>query len=432
MTSTRRPYGQDEFGFDTEQVHAGESIGDGFGARVTPIHMSNGFVFDSFDHSEARFRGDDGGWVYSRNANPTNSVAEARLTALEHGAETILVGSGQAAVTVALLGILKAGDHLLASKSLFEGSKGLFRENFGRFGIDVDFVDDAHDLSEWRGLLRPTTRAVFAESIPNPKNDLIDFDLIAGFAEDAGIPFVVDSTSATPFLVRPIDHGAHIVVHSASKFLTGHGASIAGAIVDGGTFDWSRYPQKFPQFADRSYADFTRSVIAARLGPVLSPFNAFLLLQGLETLSLRMERHSRNALTIARWLEGRPEVESVDYAGLEANRYHPIAERYYPNGTGSVFGFTLAGGRAAARTVIDAVELFSRMTNIGDVRSMILHPATTSHSQVDPRDRARNGIADGLIRLSVGIEDAADLIADLDRAFARLALPVAEPAVALP
>ncbi len=244
---------------------------------------------------------------------------------------------------------------------------------------------------------------MFAESIPNPKNDLIDFALIAGFA--------------------------HIVVHSASKFLTGHGASIAGAVVDGGTFDWSRYPEKFPQFVGRSYGDFTRSVIAARLGPVLSPFNAFLLLQGLETLSLRMERHSRNALAVARWLEQRPEVESVDYAGLEANPYHSIAQRYYPHGTGSVFGFTLVGGREAARTVIDSVELFSRMTNIGDVRSMILHPATTSHSQVDPSAREHNGIAEGLIRLSVGIEDSRDLIADLEQAFSRL--PALVEAVAL-
>jgi O-acetylhomoserine (thiol)-lyase len=427
VTSTQLPYGAGHFGFDTDQVHAGEDIGAGHGARITPIYLTAGFVFDSFDHAKARFDGDDGAWVYSRNGNPTNTVVEARLTALEHGVDSLLVGSGQAAITVAMLGILQAGDHFLATRSLYEGTKTLFRENFVRFGIEVEFVDDPHDSAEWRRRLRPTTRAVYAEAIPNPKNDLIDFRLIADFAEEAGVPFVVDSTAATPYLVRPLDHGASIVVHSASKFLSGHGASLAGVIVDGGTFDWGRHAEKFPQFAtaladDRAYLEYTRTVIAARLGPVLSPFNAFLLLQGLETLSLRVERHSRNALAIARWLEAQPEVSSVDYPGLESNRYHALAQRYFPRGSGSVFGFTLRGGTDAARIVIDSVELFSRMTHMGDVRSMVLHPATTSHAQVPPADRERFGIGDGLVRLSVGIEDEADLIADLERAFAALRL----------
>jgi O-acetylhomoserine (thiol)-lyase len=441
MTSTKLPYGHEHFGFDTDQVHAGEEIGDGHGARITPIYLTAGFVFDSFDHAEARFEGDDGAWTYSRNSNPTNSVVEARLTALEHGIETIVVGSGQAAITVAMLGILQAGDHFLATQSLYEGTKTLFRENFSRFGIEVEFVDNANDLDEWRRRARPTTRAVYAESIPNPKNDLIDFGLIADFAAEIGVPFVVDSTAATPFLTRPLDHGASIVVHSASKFLSGHGASLAGAIVDGGSFDWAAVPGKYPQFSttlpgsDATYASkfgrlaysaYTRSVIAARLGPVLSPFNAFLLLQGLETLSLRVERHSRNAFAIAKWLEQQPEVSSVDYAGLESSPHHPLAERYFPRGTGSVFGFTLRSGIDGARTVIDAVELFSRMTHMGDVRSMILHPATTSHSQLSQADRDRFGIDPGLVRLSVGLEDEADLIADLEHAFAvlRASLPV--------
>jgi len=420
VTSTRLPFGEGHFGFDTVQVHAGEEIGAGHGARITPIYLSAGFVFDSFDHAKARFDGEDGGWVYSRNNNPTSSVVEARLTALEHGVDSILVGSGQAAITVAMLGILTAGDHFLATQSLYEGTKTLFRENFSRFGIEVEFVEDAHDPAEWRRRLRPSTRAIFAEVIPNPKNDLIDFDLIAGIADEAGVPFIVDSTAATPYLVRPIDHGVSIVVHSASKFLSGHGASLAGAIVDGGSFEWDRYPEKFPQFIGTTYSEYTRAIIASRLGPVLSPFNAFLLLQGLETLSLRVERHSRNALAIARWLEAQPEVSSVDYSGLESNPHHELAQRYFPRGTGSVFSFTLRDGQEAARTVIDAVELFSRMTHIGDVRSMILHPATTSHARVASEDRARFGIHDGLIRLSVGIEDEADLITDLQRAFQAL------------
>jgi O-acetylhomoserine (thiol)-lyase len=433
MTSTQLPFGAEHFGFDTDQVHAGEEIGDGHAARITPIYLTAGFVFDSFDHAKARFEGDDGAWVYSRNSNPTNSVVEARLTALEHGVDSIVVGSGQAAISVAMLAILKSGDHFLATQSLYEGTKTLFRDNFSRFGIEVEFVDNAHDPAEWRRKLRPTTRAVFAESIPNPKNDLIDFQLIADFAAEAGVPFIVDSTAATPYLVRPLDFGANVVVHSASKFLSGHGASLAGVIVDGGTFDWAAHAEQFPQFSaplpggtdatyaskfgKRAFSEYARSIIAARLGPVLSPFNAFLLLQGLETLSLRVERHSRNALAVAEWLERQPEVSSVDYSGLESSPHHRLAERYFPRGTGSVFAFTLEGGQDAARTVIDAVELFSRMTHMGDVRSMILHPATTSHAQLTEADRARFGIAPGLVRLSVGIEDVADLIADLERAF---------------
>ncbi|MCU1515245.1 MAG: O-acetylhomoserine aminocarboxypropyltransferase [Microbacteriaceae bacterium] len=433
MTTTQLPFGEDHFGFATDQVHAGEQIGDGHGARITPIYLTAGFVFDSFDHAKARFEGDDGAWTYSRNSNPTNSVVEERLAALEHGVDCILVGSGQAAITVAMLGILKAGDHFLATQSLYEGTKTLFRENFSRFGIEVEFVENPHDLDEWRSRIRSNTRAVFAETIPNPKNDLIDFDLIAGFAAEHGLPFVIDSTAATPYLFRPLDHGASIVVHSASKFLSGHGASLAGVIVDGGTFDWGRYPQKFPQFSApihdgsedsyvsrfgaRAFSAYSRSIIAARLGPVLSPFNAFLLLQGLETLSLRVERHSRNALAIATWLEQQPEVESVDYPGLPSNPSHELAVRYFPKGQGSVFGFTFRGGVASARAFIDAVELFSRMTHIGDVRSMVLHPATTSHSQLSDADKQRLGIGQGLVRLSVGIEEVDDLVADLERGF---------------
>ena len=433
MTSTQLPYGEDNFGFDTEQVHAGETIEGAFGARITPIYLTAGFLFDSFDHAKARFEGDDGAWIYSRYGNPTNSAVEARLAALEHGVDALLVGSGQAAITVAMLGILKAGDHFLATPSLYEGTKNLFAENFSRFGIEVEFVDDPFDLTEWERKLRPNTRAVYSESIPNPKNDLIDFALVAGFARDAGVPFVIDSTLATPYLIRPIDHGASIVVHSASKFLSGHGASLAGVVVDGGTFDWGRYPEKFPQFSTpigaegsptlleefgtRAYLAYTRSIIAARLGPALSPFNAFLLQQGLETLSLRVERHTRNALAVATWLENQPEVTQVDYAGLASNPHHRLAQQYFPRGTGSVFSFTLDGGQDAARTVIDAVELFSRMTHLGDVRSMVLHPATTSHANLSAADKERFGIGPGLIRLSVGIEDEADLIADLQHAF---------------
>ncbi|MET0955818.1 MAG: O-acetylhomoserine aminocarboxypropyltransferase/cysteine synthase family protein [Cryobacterium sp.] len=436
MTTTATPYGQDHFGFATEQVHAGEITGGDFGARITPIYLTAGFVFDSFDHAQARFAGEDGGLVYTRYANPTNAAVEAKLTALEHGVDSLLVASGQAAITVALLGILKAGDHFLSAPSLYEGSKTLFRENFARFGIEVEFVDDPHDIEDWRRRIRPNTRAIYGETIPNPKNDLIDIGQIADFAREEGLPFVIDSTASTPYLIRPLDHGASIVVHSASKFLSGHGASLAGVVIDGGSFDWARYPDKFPQFntpiggagsptlvekfGNTAYLEYTRTIIAGRLGPVLSPLNAFLLQQGLETLSLRVAQHSRNALTVARWLEAQPEVASVDYPGLPSNPSHAIARRYYPRGTGSVFGFTLHGGLADARTLIDSVELFSRMSHLGDVRSLVLHPGTTSHAHLSAEERDRLGIFPGLVRLSVGIEDEEDLLADLAQAFAAL------------
>jgi O-acetylhomoserine (thiol)-lyase len=434
MTTNATPYGQDNFGFSTEQIHAGESIDGNFGARITPIYLTAGFQFDSFDHAQARFAGEDGGLVYTRYANPTNSAVEAKITALEHGADSLLVSSGQAAITVALLGVLRSGDHFLATPSLYEGSKTLFRENFERLGIEVEFVPDPHDIADWRRRVRPNTRAVYGETIPNPKNDLIDIHLIAEFAREEGLPFIIDSTASTPYLVRPLDYGASIVVHSASKFLSGHGASLAGVVVDGGTFDWARYPEKFPQFSTpiggpdsptltekfgaTAYLEYTRTIIAGRMGPVLSPLNAFLLLQGLETLSLRVERHSRNALAIARWLERQPEVASVDYPGLESNPSYSIAQKYYPRGTGSVFGFTLHGGVDDARTFIDAVEIFSRMSHMGDVRSLVLHPGTTSHAHLTAEQRLALGIGPGLVRLSIGLEDEDDLIADLERAFA--------------
>jgi O-acetylhomoserine (thiol)-lyase len=453
VTTTATPYGQDNFGFSTEQIHAGEAIDGNFGARITPIYLTAGFLFDSFDHAQARFAGEDGGLVYSRYANPTNSAVEAKLTALERGADSLLVSSGQAAITVALLGILQAGDHFLATPSLYEGSKTLFRENFARLGIEVEFVPDPHNIDDWKRRVRPNTRAVYGETIPNPKNDLIDIALIASFAADAGLPFVIDSTASTPYLIRPIEHGATIVVHSASKFLSGHGASLAGVVVDSGNFDWARYPDKFPQFSTpigglgsptlvekfgaTAYLEYTRTIIAGRMGPVLSPLNAFLLLQGLETLSLRVERHSRNSLAIARWLEEQPEVESVDYPGLESNPSHALAVKYYPRGTGSVFGFTLRGGVAHARTLIDALEIFSRMSHMGDVRSLVLHPGTTSHAHLTPEERARLGIGPGLVRLSVGLEDEPDLIADLEQAFEAVravhgvagTVPVSHPAL---
>jgi O-acetylhomoserine (thiol)-lyase len=424
----------DDHGFATEQVHGGFVPDPAHGARVPAIHMSSGFVFDDFDQARDRFAGTDDGYTYTRLGNPTNADVERRVALLERGVDAILVGSGQAAATVAFLGLLQAGDHVVSARSIYEGTRGLLLQNLGRLGIEVDFVADARDLDAWAAAVRPTTRAFFGETIPNPKNDVLDIAGVAETAHRAGVPLIVDNTLATPYLVRPVEHGADIVVHSASKFLSGHGAGLGGVVVDGGTFDWSAAPERWThltsperslggasyveRYGARAFTVFARDVVAARIGPAPSPFNAFLLRQGIETLSLRVERHCANALAVASWLEQQPEVTSVDHAGLASSPFHDLAQRYLPRGAGSVFAFTLGGGEAAARTFIDSVQLFSRMTHLGDVRSLILHPATTTHAGRTPAERAEQGIGDGLIRLSVGIEDVADLLRDLGRGFA--------------
>jgi O-acetylhomoserine (thiol)-lyase len=447
MTRTT-PAGQPH-GFATRQVHAGRGS-DGSGgvnARATPIYLSAGFVFDDFDQARDRFGGADDGFTYTRIGNPTNSSVERRIAALESGREAILVGSGQAAVSVAVLALLKAGDHLVSANSIYEGSRGLFVENFGRLGIETSFVAEHNDPLAWELAIRPSTRALFVESIPNPKNDLVDLALVAGVAHRHGIPLIVDNTFATPYLLRPLEHGADVVVHSASKFLAGHGSVLGGAIVSGDGFDWAvRAAQPaltehaaeapgaplFPHLAEpahalggASYAErfgpdafavYARDVVASRLGPTPSPLNAFLIEQGIETLSLRVDRQSATALAIARWLDEQPGVESVDHAGLASNPHHALALRYLPVGQGSVFSFTLSGGAEAARRFIDSVALFTRMTHLGDVRSLIIHPASTTHAYRSAEQLAEAGIWPGLIRLSIGVEDAHDLLADLAQA----------------
>ncbi|MBT1623814.1 PLP-dependent transferase [Curtobacterium flaccumfaciens pv. oortii] len=426
----------DDHGFSTEQVHGGFVPDAGHGARIPAIHMSSGFLFDDFEQARDRFAGTEDGYTYTRLGNPTNADVERRVALLERGVEAILVGSGQAAATIAFLGLLQAGDHVVAARSIYEGTKGLLVQNLGRLGIEVDFVADQRDLDEWARLVRPNTKAFFAETIPNPKNDVLDITGVADTAHRAGVPLIVDNTLATPYLVRPVEHGADIVIHSASKFLSGHGAGLGGVVVDGGTFDWSASPERWQhltsperslggdsyveRYGNRAFVVFARDVVASRIGPTPSPFNAFLIRQGIETLSLRVERHSANALAVAQWLEAQPEVTSVDHAGLASSPFHDLAQRYLPRGAGSVFAFTLAGGEAAAHTFIDSVQLFSRMTHLGDVRSLILHPATTTHAGKTAAERADQGIDDGLIRLSVGIEDVADLLRDLERGFAAL------------
>lgn len=417
-------------GFATQQLHAGERPDAPVHPRVEPIYLTAGFLLDDFDQAAELFATGDG-YSYTRVANPTAAAVERRIAALEGGAEALLVGTGQAAVAITLLGLLEAGQHVVSASSIYEGTRGLFRDNLARLGIETDFVDDANDPAAWERLIRPNTRALFAESIPNPKNDVLDVAAIAAVARAHGIPLVIDNTLATPYLLRPLEHGADIVIHSASKFLAGHGAVLGGVIVDSGRFEDARglfphlsAPARLggPSFVERTGGRariaYLRDVVALRFGPTLSPLNAFLINQGIETLSLRVERQSRNALGVAQWLELQPEVHSVDYSGLPSNPYHALAQRYLPRGQGSVFSFTLAGGLDAARAFVNALEVFTHMTHLGDVRSLILHPGTSSHNLRTDDERSQAGIWPGTLRLSIGIEDLPDLVHDLDRGFA--------------
>lgn len=423
-TADQRP------GFATRQLHAAERPAPGITPRVTPIYLTAGFVLDDFDQAVDHFSSGDG-YSYTRVANPTTETVETSIADLEGGAEAVLVGSGQAAVAITLLGLLEAGQHVISASQIYEGTRGLFLDNLSRLGIETDFVDDANNTEAWEALIRPTTRVLFAESIPNPRNEVFDIAAIAAVAHRHGIPLVIDSTLATPYLVRPIEHGADIVVHSASKFFAGHGAVLGGVIVDNGDFDVNStlFPHLTnptrtggPSFAQRAGGlariTYLREVMALRFGPTLSPLNAFLIGQGIETLSLRVQRQSANALGVATWLAHQPEVHSVDYSGLPDNPFHDLAQRYLPDGQGSVFAFTLNGGTDAARAFINALGVFTHMTHLGDVRSLILHLATTSHNQRTDEQLAAAGILPGSIRLSIGIEDLPDLIADLDRGLA--------------
>jgi O-acetylhomoserine (thiol)-lyase len=426
-------YDWEGYAFDTRQVHAGEYADRNSGARVSPIAMTAGYTFDSFDDARGRFAGDNDGLIYSRQRNPSGNVAEKRIASLEGGTEAIVVASGQAAITSALLALAGNGDHIVSTASIYSGTRILFGRSFARFGVTVDYVWNENDDDEWDRLITPQTKAIFSETIPNPKNDIVDIARVAAVAKRHGIPFVVDNTIATPYLIRPFEHGADIVVHSSTKFFSGHGAAISGTIVDGGSFDWANGNREFAlitrpaapglqsiaeRYGDVAYAKATREAVVNDIGPALSPFNSFLLHQGIETLSLRMERHLSNSVAIASWLTGHPNVESVDYAGLAGNPRAELAQRLYGGRSGSVFSVTVRGGEAGARRFLDRLRVVSRMTNIGDTRSMALHPATTTHSSFSQELRDRLGIAPGLIRLSIGIEDVNDLVADLDRALA--------------
>jgi len=429
-----------DWSFETRQIHAGQVPDPTTGARALPIYQSTSFVFPDADTAAARFALQDLGPIYTRIGNPTQQVVEDRLASLEGGVGALLLSSGQAASTYAILNVAEAGDHVVASPSLYGGTYNLFAHTLKKLGVEVGFVADPHDPQAWRDAVRPNTKLFFTESIPNPRSDVLDIETVAGIAHEVGVPLVVDNTVATPYLLRPLEHGADIVVHAATKFLGGHGTAIAGVIVDGGSFDFAQHPERFPNYntpdptynglvyardlgvggifgVNLSYILKARVQLLRDLGSAISPFNAFLISQGIETLSLRIERHVQNAQAVAEWLEARDEVVRVHYAGLPSSPWHANAQKYLPRGAGAVLAFELAGGAEAGKAFVDGLELHSNLANIGDVRSLVIHPASTTHSQLTPEEQALSGVTPGLVRLSVGLEHIDDILADLDAGF---------------
>jgi O-acetylhomoserine (thiol)-lyase len=431
----------ESWGFETRQIHSGQEPDSATGSRAVPIYQTTAYQFRDAAHAANLFALGEPGNIYTRIMNPTQGVAEARIAALENGLTSTAAGvpgglvlaSGQAAETLAILNIAEAGSHLVSSAALYGGTYNLLHYTLPKLGIETTFVDDPDNIDEWRAAVRPNTKAFYAESIGNPKNNILDIEPVAAAAHDAGVPLIIDNTVATPYLIRPLDWGADIVVHSATKFLGGHGTAIAGAIVDGGSFEFGD-AERFPNYnqPDPSYHGLTywpmlgpgafiakaRVQLLRDLGPAISPFNAFLVLQGMETLSLRMERHVENAQAVAEWLEARDEVESVAYAGLPSSPWHEAANKYSQGrGAGSVPSFIIKGGLAAGQAFVDALELHSHVANIGDVRSLVIHPASTTHSQLSESEQASTGVNPGLVRLSVGLESIDDILADLANGF---------------
>ncbi|MGW2586919.1 bifunctional o-acetylhomoserine/o-acetylserine sulfhydrylase [Streptomyces virginiae] len=425
--------GTPAWSFETKQLHAGTTPDPATGARAVPIYQTTSFVFRDTQHAADLFSLAEPGNIYTRIHNPTQDALEQRVAALEGGVAAVALASGQAAETLALLNLASAGDHIVSSASLYGGTYNLFRHTLPRFGIEVSFVEDPDDLDAWRAAVRPNTKALFAETLGNPRGNVLDVRGVADVAHAAGLPLVVDNTVPTPYLLRPIEHGADVVVHSATKFLGGHGTTIGGVVVDAGTFDFGAHPERFPDFTEPdpsyhglrywpalgagAYAVKLRVQLLRDLGPAIAPHSAFLLLQGVETLSLRLERHSSNAQALAEWLEQRDEVSAVHYPGLPSSRWYEAGRRYLPRGAGAVLSFELRGGVEAGRRFVDGLELFSHLANIGDVRSLVIHPASTTHNQLDEAQLAATGTTPGLVRLSVGIENPADLKADLEAGF---------------
>jgi O-acetylhomoserine (thiol)-lyase len=424
-------------GFDTRALHAGAAPDPATGARATPIHFTSSFVFGDSDHAAALFNMERSGHVYSRISNPTTAVLEERIAALEGGVAGIATASGQAAMHLGLVTLAGAGSHVVASRALYGGSHNLLGYTMKRFGIETTFVDP-RDVDAWRAAIRPETKVLFAETLGNPGLDVLDVPAIAALAHEHHLPLMLDSTFTTPYLLRPFEHGADLVFHSATKFLCGHGTALGGLLVDGGTFDWQRAYEASGRFGElcEPYDGFHGMVFAEEstvapfslrarreglrdFGAVMSPHNAFAILQGVETLGLRMERHCANTRKVVEFLVAHTAVESVSYPELDTHPDYALAKRLLPKGSGAVFTFNLKGDRAAGRRFVDALTVFSHLANVGDAKSLVIHPASTTHFRVPAEQLAKSGIAEGTIRLSIGLENADDLIGDLQAALKR-------------
>ena len=422
-----------KYKFETLQLHVGQEQPDpATDARAVPIYQTTSYVFRNSAHAEARFNLSDGGNIYGRLTNSTQEVLEKRVAALEGGTAALAVASGAAAITYTIQALAQKGDHIVAQKTIYGGSYNLLGQTLPHFGVETTFVN-AHDLAEVEGAIRPNTKAVYLETMGNPNSDIPDIDAIAAIAHSHGLPLVIDNTFGTPYLIRPIEHGADIVVHSATKFMGGHGTSLGGIIVDGGTFDWagsgkfgliadpnpSYHGLSFTQVAPTApFVTYVRAILLRDMGACISPFNAFLLLQGIETLSLRLDRHAENTKKVVEFLKNHPKVAKVNHPSLPDHPDHALYERYFPNGGASIFTFDIKGGKKEAHAFIDALELFSLLANVADVKSLVIHPATTTHGQLTDAELADQGIGQGTIRLSIGTEHIDDIIADLEKGFA--------------
>jgi len=434
-------YSPEQAAFETRQVHAGQTPDPTTGSRALPLYQTTAYQFRDTEHAANLFGLAELGNIYTRLMNPTQDAVEQRLASLEGGVAALLVASGSAATTYAVLNLAEAGDHIVSSPSLYGGTYNLFHHTLKKFGVEVTFVENPDDPASWQKAVKPNTKAFFGETIANPRNDLLDITAVAEVAHKNGVPLIVDNTVATPFLIRPIEHGADVVVHSATKFLSGHGNAVVGAIIDSGKFDYAKFPDRFKNFntpdesyhglvyaqalgvgsafgANLSYIFKIRLTLLRDTGAAVSPFNAWLLAQGLETLSLRLERHVENAKEVANWLSKHPQVEKVNYSVLPSSPWHKLQQKYAPKGSGAVLSFELKGGIEAGKKFINSLKLHSHVANIGDVRSLAIHPASTTHSQLTPDEQLSAGVTPGLVRLSVGIENIADIKADLEGGFA--------------
>ena len=418
-----------EFGFETLCLHAGQIPDAQTGSRAVPLYQTTSYVFDSADHAASLFNLQTFGNVYTRLSNPTTAVFEERMAAIEGGRAAVATASGQSAEMVAFLNILQAGDHVVSSAKVYGGTHTMLSVNFAKLGIESTLIDP-DDPENFRRALKPNTKAIFSETLGNPAINVVDLAAVAAIAHEAGVPFIVDNTAASPYLCQPFAHGADIVVHSATKFIGGHGTSMGGVVIESGKFPWDN--GKFPAMTEPSagyhgvrfyetFGDFgftmkARMEILRVFGPAIAPFNAWLLLQGLETLPVRMDRHCENALRVARFLEGHAKVAWVNYPGLAGNRYHALAKRYMPRGAGSLLSFGIRGGYDAGVKFIEGLQFVSHLANIGDAKSLVIHPASTTHRQLSEADQVKAGVPPDMVRLSIGLESVDDILWDLDRA----------------